>query len=183
MKIFFCTTNEGKFLEARSVLSELGVSLELNKIDLSEPKVFSINEIVLSKARRAFEELREPVLVEDTGLFLLDYQDFPGAFSKVLIQGAGLTGFLRLTEGTSRQAEFRTLVAFKDNTREKVFEGKIKGSILTEPRGNALSSLQYDSVFVPEGWSKTFAEAGSQEKNKVSHRALALRSFGEWITK
>lgn len=181
MKVCFCTSNEGKFVEAEKVLSAYEIALYQDDVPLLEPKTSSIEEVALSKARQAFLITDKPVLVEDTGLFFLDYKDFPGAFTNVFVTGVGLEGVLRLVEGTSRKAEFRTTVCFKDAYVEKTFSNKVSGTISKELRGVAHDKLPFDLVFIPDGWSKTFGEGTLEEKNSASNRAKVFSAFGEWF--
>ncbi|NUN11607.1 non-canonical purine NTP pyrophosphatase [Candidatus Micrarchaeota archaeon] len=181
MTLLFCSSNEGKFLEVRQVLKEKGVVVEHFKMELVEPKVFSLEEVVLSKARQAFNAAGGSVVVEDTGIFFLDYNDFPGAFTKVFVSSVGLKGVLRLVEGTSRKAVFKTFLAYKDANIEKVFVGSVSGSISREIKGSSHTKLPFDSVFIPDGWNKTFAEGTSEEKNIASHRAKVVREFAVWF--
>ena len=73
---------------------------------------------------------------------------------------------------TDRSARFRTVIAFVDGEREELFEGIVEGSILPEKKGE--KGFGYDPVFVPGGFSKTFAEMELAEKNTISHRGRAL---------
>jgi len=81
----------------------------------------------------------------------------------------------------NRHARFRTVIALVINGEEHLFEGAIKGIIIDEKRGG--SGFGYDPVFVPEGYNLTFAELGDDEKNQISHRALATQKLIEFLTK
>ena len=89
---------------------------------------------------------------------------------------------LKELEGkTNRQAQFRTVVALILEGREYTFEGIVRGTILAERRGTA--GFGYDPVFVPEGYAETFAEMGSEEKNRISHRARAVQKLADFLHK
>ena len=60
-----------------------------------------------------------------------------------------------------------------------IFYGEISGKIIRERRGS--SGFGYDSVFVPEGYEETFAEMGEEEKNKISHRARAVKKLSDFF--
>ena len=65
------------------------------------------------------------------------------------------------------------------NGERHFFEGEIKGQIIEEKRGTA--GFGYDPVFLPDGYKQTFAELGDDEKNKISHRAIATRKLVEFL--
>ena len=79
-----------------------------------------------------------------------------------------------------REAYFQSVVAYSSpNESSKCFEGKVKGRISGEERGKA--GFGFDPIFTPlDGDNRTFAEMTTEEKNKYSHRAKALRKFSRW---
>ena len=84
-----------------------------------------------------------------------------------------------LKDKDNRKAQFRTIVCLIQNGTEHLFEGIVKGSIITEERGSA--GFGYDPVFQPEGYSKTFAELGDNVKNTISHRARAIGQLVDFL--
>ena len=78
-----------------------------------------------------------------------------------------------------RTARFRTIIAFKDTEQEKLFEGVIEGSISKNIRG--LGGFGYDPIFIPNQFDCTFSEMSSELKNKISHRALAIKKLHQFI--
>lgn len=182
MPLLFATTNEGKAAEASRVLSSFGVSVEQATVNVPEPKTLDLEETIRAKAEIAFNLVGEPVVVEDTGLFLDAYPNFPGTYTKYSVQTIGLPGILKLLEGKPRGAEFRTAVAFASSDGVEVFWGSVRGTISASLAGVSHAQLPFDSVFIPEGGSKTFAELG-ETKDADSHRARAFRALGEWLSK
>lgn len=86
----------------------------------------------------------------------------------------------RLQGVTDRKARFRTVIALARKGSEPLyFHGVVEGSIIDKPRGEA--GFGYDPLFVPEGWTKTFAEASPDEKNAVSHRGRAVRELCRFL--
>ena len=79
-----------------------------------------------------------------------------------------------------RGAEFRTVACLHDG-EPRFFEGVCRGKIVVEPRGEAREGVGYDSVFVPDGADKTFAEMSLEEKQVFSHRRKAFEKAGEWV--
>ena len=84
-----------------------------------------------------------------------------------------------LEHAPHRDAQFRTVIAYVDRTEPQYFEGMVKGTILTEFRGD--QGFGYDPIFQPIGWNKSFAEVSTAEKNSISHRSLAFKQFLEYL--
>ena len=80
--LYFVTENKGKFEMIKRVLQHYGTDLQQKAIELQEPDSDNLKEVALSKARQAFEKVRQPLIVEDTGFFLEAYKGFPGQHSK-----------------------------------------------------------------------------------------------------
>ena len=79
----------------------------------------------------------------------------------------------------NRKARFRTVFALIINGKEHLFEGIVRGEIIARKRGT--SGFGYDPVFVPEGFTQTFAEMSDGQKNKISHRALAVGKLCKFL--
>jgi XTP/dITP diphosphohydrolase len=84
-----------------------------------------------------------------------------------------------LENQTDRSARFRTIIALVIGGKEYFFEGIVDGELIKEARGNA--GFGYDPIFVPEGYTETFAEMGADTKNKVSHRAKAVEKLKKFL--
>ena len=84
-----------------------------------------------------------------------------------------------LRDAENRKASFVTCIALVTGSEEHVFYGEISGKIIRERRG--ASGFGFDSVFVPEGYEETFAEMGEEEKNKISHRARAVKKLSDFF--
>ena len=84
----------------------------------------------------------------------------------------------------NRTAYFETVVALvSPDGRETVFKGRIYGTIPLAPRGNNRPQLPYDTIFVPEGHTKTFAKMTDDEKNSISHRGKAFNDLNNYLKK
>lgn len=86
---------------------------------------------------------------------------------------------LRLGDKLHRTARFKTVISLYLNEQQHFFEGSIEGDIISERRG--AGGFGYDPVFVPAGYTKTFAEMSAEEKNEISHRAIATRKLTEFL--
>lgn len=86
----------------------------------------------------------------------------------------------RLKGVSNRNARFRTVIALLHGDDEpKYFEGVVEGDIIENPQGTA--GFGYDPLFMPKGWTKTFAEATGEEKNAISHRGNAVRALCKYL--
>jgi len=179
---FFVTTNIHKFNEAREELGRHGITTALLKIKVTEIQDENLEKIAKTSAQEAVEKSGLPVLVEDAGLFVEALKGFPGPYSSFVYRTLGTKGILKLMRGTTkRNAYFLSVVAFHSPERSspKCFQGRVEGEITLKERGN--KGFGFDPIFKPrKGSGKTFAEMTTPEKNRLSHRAQALRKFAEW---
>ncbi|MDD4878470.1 MAG: RdgB/HAM1 family non-canonical purine NTP pyrophosphatase [Candidatus Nanoarchaeia archaeon] len=179
MKLFFVTGNRDKFEEVKKVTDRHGIELEWSDVDVVEQKLKTEKEVSIAKALSALKILNKPVLVEDTGIYFEAYRDFPGPNAKVVFNGVGINGILKLLEGKPRKAKFVTSFAFATPKMHPVaFIGECEGRIAEKP--SEVIDFAYDAIFIPDGESRTFSEMGKEEKEKHSHRAKALEEFIRW---
>ncbi|MFB6470837.1 MAG: XTP/dITP diphosphatase [Vulcanisaeta sp. AZ3] len=183
MKVFFVTSNRGKFLEALSVLREYDIELQLDtshkKLEIQSESLEDIVNNAITNICR--ESVNEYFVIEDDGLFISALNGFPGPYSSYVYKTIGLNGVLKLMINTNdRTAYFKSVVGLcGPNGITKLFIGIINGLIAHEPRGS--EGFGFDPIFIPQGYNKTFAELGVEVKNKLSHRAKAFRALGEWL--
>jgi len=166
--------------KAQEVGAFFGGSLKLSQVSLDIPELRSenIEEIAYAKAQSAFEELKRPLIVDDTGFFIDAFNGFPGPYAAYVLRTVGVNGILKLMEGvTDRNASFVTSIGYADEREVRVFSGTIQGTIATEKRGAA--GFGYDPIFLMG--NRTLAEMALEEKSRVSHRARALSAFRDWF--
>ncbi len=179
---FFVTTNVHKLNEARQVLAEQGLAAAMLRIEAIEVQSDHLEEIAEASVRDAVEKSGLPVLVEDAGLFIEALKGFPGPYSSYVYRTLGTKGILKLMEGIAkRNAYFHSVVVFHspEQASPQCFHGKVEGELAVKERGN--QGFGYDPIFEPRaGTGKTFAEMTTAEKNRFSHRALAIRKFAAW---
>ncbi len=172
------TKNKAKGEEALSILASLGVKARLVLMDKNEIQSESLEEIALHAARIAYATLRKPLVVDDSGLFIEVLNGFPGPYSSYVYRKIGIRGVLKLMEGeVNRRACFKTAVATIIPPLEKVYTGEVCGEITLEPRGER--GFGFDPIFIPEGYTKTYAEMTLEEKNMISHRYRAYKRMVE----
>lgn len=178
----FVTGNEGKVAEAREYLDQ---SVEQFDYDYTEIQSADLAEIASVGAREAFEAVDgdEPVIVEDSGLFVDALDGFPGPYSAYAEDTIGIEAIPRLVaEIDPARARFRSIVAYayeddaNGGLRVETFEGTVRGRIVT-PRGDG--GFGYDPIFEHDG--RTMAERSTAEKNAISHRGRALAKLADWF--
>ena len=184
MKVYLLTSNPGKVEEIKLLLKNFGIEVLAEDMEIPEIKSDSQEEIAVEKVKFAAKEINKPVIAEDTGIYFEAYKNFPGTNSRWIFESIGYEGILKLLEGKSRKAFFKTTVGFCEPDKEpKIFAGICKGEITEKIRGSPHPRLPYDAIFVPEGEIRTFAEMTKEEKNRFSHRAKAVEKFAEWFAK
>lgn len=169
------TGNENKWREAQRILSSLGSSIALvrQNVDLPELQAATTQQVAIEKVRVAFDSVRAPVIVEDTGFEIEALGGFPGPFIKFWERLGGLASICRAVDGTANRNATAVCVlgvCIRDGTASAI-EGRIDGTIAAEPAG--AHGFGWDAIFIPRGESRTFAEMTNEEKDRISHRRLA----------
>lgn len=187
-KIVFATNNTHKLEEVASILGESYEVMSLREIgchdDIPETAdTFAGNAI--QKARYIKEHYGYDCFADDSGLEVDALGGAPGVFSARYSGGdseANMEKLLHnLTEKNERGAQFRTVIALLVGEETHLFEGIVRGTIIHERRGEG--GFGYDPIFVPEGYDLTFAQLGSDVKNRISHRAKAVEKLAEYLCK
>ncbi len=183
-KIVFATNNPHKLQEVRVIFGNLLDIVSLQDIGCFEdiPETAETLEgNALMKACYVKEHYGYDCFADDTGLEVAALDNAPGVYSARYAgeskdSGANIQKLLKELENeNNRRARFRTVIALVMEGQEVLFDGIINGIIVESPRGTA--GFGYDPVFAPSGYSETFAEMGSEVKNTISHRALAVEKL------
>ena len=188
MKLVFATNNQHKLDEIRKItngLTEIVSLAEINCHDDIPETSDTLEGNALLKARYVYERYHTNCFADDTGLEVEALGGAPGVYS-ARYAGEGhnseenIKKLLHELEGKdNRKARFRTVFALIINGKEHLFEGIVRGEIIARKRGT--SGFGYDPVFVPEGFTQTFAEMSDGQKNKISHRALAVGKLCKFL--
>ena len=177
MSLVFVTSNKGKLEEVSTML---GVELESVNLELDEIQDISIVKVALHKAKQAFEVLQRPLIVDDTGLEVLDWCGFPGPLLAHIVKSGGMPLLLSMMQGAKRrEAIFKTVIAYHKGDEVITFEGLLEGSIAHEIRGER--GFGIDAIFIPKGHNRTYAEMSLEEKNEISHRSKAVIKLKEYF--
>lgn len=123
---------------------------------------------------------------DDTGLEVESLDGKPGVYSARFAgepsnADNNMQKLLSDLEGKeNRKAQFRTAVCLNLDNKQYLFEGICKGVILKEKQGE--KGFGYDPIFKPEGYAESFAEMDSIEKNKISHRGIAIQKLVKFLS-
>ena len=174
--VFFVSSNEEKYNEAKKILAEFGIELGFFQTELVEIQHDSLSEIASQKALDAYDKCKKPVIIEDDGLFINSLSGFPGPYSSYIFDTIGNNGILKLL-GDNRDAQFVAIIAFCDSSNEPtLFESSVAGTISKNIQDGGWG---YDPIFIPGKQNKTYAELDN--KNKLSHRYESLKKFASWF--
>ena len=189
MEIVFATNNLHKLEEIRTAVSDAYKinSLAEKDIDIEIPETQDTLEgNAVEKALFIYQHYGLSCFADDTGLEVEALDGKPGVYSARYAGPACSFDdninklLLEMSHCSNRKACFRTVIAFVDKGEIHTFEGKVNGQIITERRGD--KGFGYDPVFLPDGFKLTFAEMPLEEKNQISHRALAVRKFIQFLS-
>ncbi len=188
MKIVFATNNLNKIKEVQALLPSTIQIVGLGDIGCIEdiPETSStIEGNAMQKANYIKEHYGFDCFADDTGLEVESLHGAPGVYSaryagEAKDANANMDKLLKeLKEKENRKAQFKTVIALVANKKIKTFTGICSGSITKDKRGKG--GFGYDPVFLPDGYTLTFAELSLSEKNKIGHRGKAVRQLIEYF--
>lgn len=171
--------NEEKISEFSTVLRGSGIKFDVLRAEKPELRSDDPCEIVKVAAKTFAGRVRKPVVVEDSGLFIEVFKDFPGTCTKYVYERIGNKGILRLMKGIkNRRCWYKSAIGYCESGKEPLcFLGSEEGKIANKEKGR--NGWGQDPIFVPKGHSKTYAEtrqAGSV--NGFRRKAIEkLRTF------
>ena len=190
-RLVFATNNAHKLEEIRAILGNSIEILSLADIhchaDIPET-ADTLEGNARQKSRYVYEHYGLDCFADDTGLEVESLGGAPGVYSARYANGQGhesqanMNKLLKeMEEKNDRKAQFRTIISLIEKGEERQFEGIVKGQITREKRGE--SGFGYDPIFQPDGYETTFAELGSDIKNRISHRARAVAALCDYLRK
>ena len=189
MKVIFASHNEHKTTEIRQLLPPEIQLLSLNDLnyhDEIEESAATLEGNALLKATHVFTLFKLPCFADDSGLEVEALDNRPGVYSARYAgepknDDRNIAKLLDdLKESTNRSARFRTVITLILPTTSLSFEGIIEGEITHEKKGS--NGFGYDPVFQPIESSITFAQMSMEQKNTISHRALALEKMISFLS-
>ena len=194
--IVIATRNPGKAKEFAALFAKEGYQIKtlLDYPDLPdvEETGTTFEENARLKAETIAQLLQQPVLADDSGLVVDALNGMPGIFSARFAgerksdaaNNAKLLHELTNVPDEQRTAHFHCTLVFAAPQKESlVVEADWDGRIARIPQGD--NGFGYDPLFIVPGYDKTSAELTSEEKNKISHRGMAVkeleRTWKEWL--
>lgn len=183
--LVFATGNKHKAEEVQDFLGKSFALYCLKDVGITEDIPETADTLegnALQKAKYVYNKTGKSCFADDTGLEVNALNGAPGVYTaryagESCSSEDNINLLLKNLENVQdRTARFRTVIAYIDNNGSiHYFEGIAEGSIIQQRCGN--QGFGYDPVFIPKGYDKTFAQLPLSEKNKISHRALAMQKF------
>lgn len=189
MTLVFATNNAHKLKEVQEMLPNSIQLVSLKDINCEEDIEETATTLEGNAALKAdfiTQKYGMNCFADDTGLEVVTLQGKPGVYSA---RYAGepsnaennMTKLLSELAGVeNRNAQFRTMICLNLDGNQYFFEGICKGTILTKKQGN--QGFGYDPIFQPIGFQQSFAEMDSADKNRISHRGLAIEKLVAFLT-
>ncbi len=187
-RIILITGNIHKKIEVEKILSEyentfiVDIEPNIKKVEIQDDDISKIARNAIAEIAKILKPRKNTyVVLEDDGLYIDALGGFPGPYSEYVYRTIGLDGILKLMKNIqNREATFRAaLGVYTPSGSIEVVQGICRGYIAESKRGS--EGFGYDPIFIPEGYDKTFAELGIEEKCKISHRARAFRKLADLI--
>ncbi|MDH0674741.1 RdgB/HAM1 family non-canonical purine NTP pyrophosphatase, partial [Empedobacter sp. GD03861] len=157
---------------------------DINFFDEIEETGTTFEENAQLKAKTIFDKTGKNIFADDSGLVIEALDGAPGVYS-ARYAGTGkdednIAKALKELEGeTNRKAYFISIFCLILNGKEYFFEGRVNGTIATEIMGD--NGFGYDPIFIPDGFSKSFAQMTAEEKNAISHRGKAVEKLNDFL--
>ncbi len=189
MRLCFATNNKHKIKEVAFAINNKITILSLSDIGCFEELPETRDTLEgnsLQKAEYVYTNFNIPCFADDTGLEVYALNNAPGVYSARYAgdhknSDDNINLLLQNLKGVSdRRAQFRTIFTLIGLDKIYTFEGIVKGTITTERKGTG--GFGYDPVFIPQGHTKSFGEMSLEEKNQLSHRAIAVSKLVSFLT-
>ena len=181
-KLVFASQNIGKYDEVKKMMPKKISLLSLNDINFSgniEETGKTLKQNAKIKSDFIFKNYKINCFADDTGLEIDSLNGMPGVYS-ARFAGKNCNSqdniekvWKLLSRHENTKARFKSVFSLNIRGKTIFFEGKIDGKIIFKQKGQ--NGFGYDSIFIPNGHKKTFAELNLVEKNKISHRSKALK--------
>ncbi len=187
MEILLATQNDHKKEEIIAMLPpdfNLKTFNDYNFQEDIEETGSTFEENAYIKAKFGYDFAHIPCFADDSGLVIEALNGDPGVYSA---RYAGTGSFAdniakvlsEMEETENRKAYFISVICWVNGEEVNYFEGRVYGTISKEIKG--AHGFGYDPIFIPDGYTQSFAEFLPEEKNKISHRAIALQKFKEFL--
>jgi XTP/dITP diphosphohydrolase len=189
IELIFATNNAHKLEEVQAIVGEQFLLKSLADIDCHDdiPETgVTFHENAKQKTDYLVNKYGLNCFGDDSGLEIDALGGEPGVYSArysgTRDMEMNINLVLEKLKGvTNRSARFKTVISLYLNGQHYFFEGSVEGCIIDERKG--VDGFGYDPIFIPNGYSQTFAEMTAEEKNRISHRAIAVQQLADFLTK
>lgn len=187
IELIFATNNAHKLQEVQAIVGEKFSIKSLADIDCHDdiPETgITFYENAQQKTDFLVNKYGLYCFGDDSGLEIDALNGEPGVYSARYSGDRDMEKNIdlvlnKLGDNPNRSARFKTVISLYFNERQYFFEGSIAGEIITERRGN--KGFGYDPIFIPHGYDVTFAQMTTEEKNAISHRAIAVKKLADFL--
>jgi non-canonical purine NTP pyrophosphatase (RdgB/HAM1 family) len=180
MRILYVTGNPAKLRTAQNFLQEMGIEIERATVEIDEIQSDSIEKISLDKAKKSFEILKQPLIVNDSGWFFLGLNGFPGPFMKYVNEWFSGENFLDLTRNLKdRRVILKQVIVWTDGAEYKVFEHDTHCFLHKEIKGD--SPRMSDNLIGPTEDGISFGEMTEKEDFKLDGEDAVWKELVDFL--
>ena len=188
MELIIASQNQNKLVEFKKILGDKINLFSLSDIGLNQEipeNEKTIKKNAMFKAKFVNTQTGKNVFADDTGLEIDSLNGEPGVYS-ARYSGVDRNSdknielvLRKLKNKANRKSRFKTIISLIIDGKSVNFEGVVEGKITEEKRGS--NGFGYDPIFQPNGYSSTFGEMSLKEKNKISHRSIAINKMVQYL--
>ena len=188
MELIIASQNQNKLVEFKKILGDKINLFSLSDIGLNQEipeNEKTIKKNAMFKAKFVNTQTGKNVFADDTGLEIDSLNGEPGVYS-ARYSGVDRNSdknielvLRKLKNKANRNSRFKTIISLILDGNSINFEGVVEGKITEEKRGN--NGFGYDPIFQPNGYASTFGEMSLKEKNKISHRSIAINKMVQYL--
>ena len=188
MELIIASQNQNKLVEFKKILGDKINLFSLSDIGLNQEipeNEKTIKKNAMFKAKFVNIQTGKNVFADDTGLEIDSLNGEPGVYS-ARYSGVDRNSdknielvLRKLKNKANRNSRFKTIISLIIDGKSVNFEGVVEGKITEEKRGS--NGFGYDPIFQPDGYSSTFGEMSLKEKNKISHRSIAINKMVQYL--
>ena len=188
MELIIASQNQNKLVDFKKILGDKINLFSLSDIGLNQEipeNEKTIKKNAMFKAKFVNTQTGKNVFADDTGLEIDSLNGEPGVYS-ARYSGVDRNSdknielvLRKLKNKANRNSRFKTIISLIIDGKSVNFEGVVEGKITEEKRGS--NGFGYDPIFQPNGYSSTFGEMSLKEKNKISHRSIAINKMVQYL--
>ena len=188
MELIIASQNQNKLVEFKKILGDKINLFSLSDIGLNQEipeNEKTIKKNAMFKAKFVNTQTGKNVFADDTGLEIDSLNGEPGVYS-ARYSGVERNSdknielvLTKLKNKSNRNSRFKTIISLILDGKSVNFEGVVEGKITEEKRGR--NGFGYDPIFQPNGYASTFGEMSLNEKNKISHRSIAINKMVQYL--